>query len=675
MLQWIAIHLRSCYTKITVILGVTTVVFCFSFFFATDFAGAQSTSTGSGSSVTQGIDVVGEELGLPTTDIRVIIARVIRIALGLLGMVFLVLILYGGYLWMTAGGNDEQINSAKKVLLNGTVGLLIILSAYSIVLLVMRALGLGANGSVGANQAGVGIGNETQFFGSGNLGSVIKDHYPGRGEQEIPRNAKIIITFKKPVNLGSFVDNTNNSEQASGGDLLGDCNEINGSINWETDCDQLKKGDDLIIIKRKETGEQIRGAAVLSSRETAGYLTVVIRPLDIIGSETADEDYTVRIGNGVQLDDAANGNPSIFAGRPAGRDFYEWEFTTNSSLDITPPFVTSVFPAPNSTESKNSVIQIDFNEPIDPTGIQGAFKTENDYYVLDGNSVYLKSVNSVLPTGEFRLTNGYRTLEFTPANECGENACGGKIYCLPVCDKDNASCTSDRYDMLLRAGQTFNTSTFEALPFSGIMDMTGNALDANRNKVVDKVSTAGAVFPDQLQPDNYFWNFTIENKIDLTAPFLKQVTPGPDATNITENQEVSLLFTKRMRADSMYAITIEQQPAAGESVCVVPRLTFNDDGTTKTELKHCPFVADTRHYYYPVVDSNVQDVKFNCFYPGKGPITTELTTKASGVCDEANPQNCCKVDRATGQAFCCNGLTNLADTAACIEELRKSSPL
>lgn len=78
--------------------------------------------------------------GLATTDIRVIIANIIRIALGLLGIGAVGLMMYAGYEWMTAGGNEEQIGTAKKILVNATIGLTIILSAYSIVSFVVKSL-------------------------------------------------------------------------------------------------------------------------------------------------------------------------------------------------------------------------------------------------------------------------------------------------------------------------------------------------------------------------------------------------------------------------------------------------------------------------------------------------------------------------------------------------------
>ena len=65
-------------------------------------------------------------------DPRILVANIIKIALEVLGTIFFVLTIYAGFLWMTAGGNEENIEKAKKVLTASVIGLVIILCAYSI---------------------------------------------------------------------------------------------------------------------------------------------------------------------------------------------------------------------------------------------------------------------------------------------------------------------------------------------------------------------------------------------------------------------------------------------------------------------------------------------------------------------------------------------------------------
>lgn len=83
---------------------------------------------------------VNAELGMGNQDIRVTIASVIRVLMGLLGIVAVVIILIGGFTWMTAGGNEEKVGEAKKWIFSGVIGLAIILSAYALATFVINSL-------------------------------------------------------------------------------------------------------------------------------------------------------------------------------------------------------------------------------------------------------------------------------------------------------------------------------------------------------------------------------------------------------------------------------------------------------------------------------------------------------------------------------------------------------
>ena len=88
-----------------------------------------------------GVGEVAEEAGIAgEQDPRVVIARIIRIVFGFLGIVAILLVTYGGFLWMTAGGNPDQLAKAKKVLVNALIGLAIILLAFSITSFVISRL-------------------------------------------------------------------------------------------------------------------------------------------------------------------------------------------------------------------------------------------------------------------------------------------------------------------------------------------------------------------------------------------------------------------------------------------------------------------------------------------------------------------------------------------------------
>ncbi|MFA5420943.1 MAG: hypothetical protein WC280_02895 [Patescibacteria group bacterium] len=67
------------------------------------------------------------------------IGIIIQYLLSFLGVIFMVLMVYGGILWMTASGNDQQVEKAKKIIVESILGLVIIVSAYAISILVINA--------------------------------------------------------------------------------------------------------------------------------------------------------------------------------------------------------------------------------------------------------------------------------------------------------------------------------------------------------------------------------------------------------------------------------------------------------------------------------------------------------------------------------------------------------
>jgi hypothetical protein len=84
-------------------------------------------------------------IALGNQDFRVTITNIINVALSLLGIVAVVVILIGGFKWMTAGGNDDQVGEARKWIFSGIIGLAIILSAWAIARFALTSLGSATN--------------------------------------------------------------------------------------------------------------------------------------------------------------------------------------------------------------------------------------------------------------------------------------------------------------------------------------------------------------------------------------------------------------------------------------------------------------------------------------------------------------------------------------------------
>lgn len=66
------------------------------------------------------------------TDPSEAVGSMLGIVLSFLGVVFLILMIYGGFMWMTSAGNDEQVKKARGVIVAAIIGLIIVVSAYAI---------------------------------------------------------------------------------------------------------------------------------------------------------------------------------------------------------------------------------------------------------------------------------------------------------------------------------------------------------------------------------------------------------------------------------------------------------------------------------------------------------------------------------------------------------------
>lgn len=78
--------------------------------------------------------------GLGNKDPIVLTAGIINWVLGLLGLIALCLIIYGGFIWMFSRGNEEEIGRAKEIIIGAVIGMVIILASYGIAAYVFNNL-------------------------------------------------------------------------------------------------------------------------------------------------------------------------------------------------------------------------------------------------------------------------------------------------------------------------------------------------------------------------------------------------------------------------------------------------------------------------------------------------------------------------------------------------------
>lgn len=83
---------------------------------------------------------VGSKTNLGAAEPQALVGRLINVFLTLITALLVALLVYGGYLWMTARGNEDRVKDAKNTITNAMIGLVITLLAYAAARFLVRAL-------------------------------------------------------------------------------------------------------------------------------------------------------------------------------------------------------------------------------------------------------------------------------------------------------------------------------------------------------------------------------------------------------------------------------------------------------------------------------------------------------------------------------------------------------
>jgi amino acid transporter len=111
------------------------IIFSFCLFQILNIMDVPSASASSLWDAQQGTDQIAAKFGQDSknpSDIRAVTVNIIKIFLTFLGLIFLVMIIFAGFKWMTAAGNEERVKDAKSQITAATIGMIIVLSAFLI---------------------------------------------------------------------------------------------------------------------------------------------------------------------------------------------------------------------------------------------------------------------------------------------------------------------------------------------------------------------------------------------------------------------------------------------------------------------------------------------------------------------------------------------------------------
>lgn len=70
-----------------------------------------------------------------------LIGDIIQVILSFIGVIFLVLMIYGGYMWMLARGNEQQVEKAKQLITAAIIGVIIVLASFAISYFILQKFG------------------------------------------------------------------------------------------------------------------------------------------------------------------------------------------------------------------------------------------------------------------------------------------------------------------------------------------------------------------------------------------------------------------------------------------------------------------------------------------------------------------------------------------------------
>ena len=656
---------------------------------------------------------VGDATILGQADPRVIVARVIQFFLGFLGVIFIALVIYGGWLYMSSGGDNAKIESAKKVLVNAIIGLIIIVCAFAIATFILNKL----SEALGMNIGGSSRSYVAPGIGNGNLGSIIQDHFPGVN-MTVPRNTVIMVTFKEPIVPSSLmkdgtitcldaqriacqpVVDTNcvcqgeinveavqiykacDSIYPSGAATPDDYNEANRAQpdicnTWRGDIPRDGGDVDTTKLVGSDTAADYDATSKTTVTVTPDFRTLVVNPYGMsadkhLGSPLSDVTYFVRLTN--EIISGVRANTGVFN---SSRDkFYLWNFNTNTTIDITAPFITGVYPVdrdddgqplPGSNDRakyRNSMIRVDFSEAVIPPMVLRFTSSNESSPDYVGAEMVIE--NSLAATGAKMITgdlivglNQYRSILFKTNMDCGAglvmNSCGDEVRCLPA----NANIATEVRSPAISYLQNSVGPTVTLFPAGGMVDAALNALDTDGRLGRGNGRTEGAI-------DNFNWDFNTTDILDLMPPSIVDsgtnpvdsgiiggLTPaigGDKSSGVTPNSIVSAYYTEELNpattTNTNMLITSSADWSGwwtGGLYC--PTETAADGSTfcfTNARvalLNHANFIEpqteDDVPYFFPVLKSGIQDMQANCFNPCVGPIV------GTG-CENLQPgQACC----------------------------------
>lgn len=327
--------------------------------------------------------------GLGSANLQDTVINIVKWALGLLGLVAVIIIIYGGFLWMTAHGDATQIEKAKRVLKQAVIGLVIILLSWAIV----------------------------QFV----VGSIIGGTTTGGSSTCTPGQQIGYPSCRVCDSSNNWVDDPAPADAA--------CDDVLPSyyVRWTIPDDSPEQTDVSLCSIVAAGFDGVTPPWLNASTVNASTVTIT----DESGTNVAlDTNFTVnpdsnafRYKHGVEWQANHTYNVQVTSGvhsavGDVAATLKSWAFTTGTTSDPDPPQVVSAYPS-GANQCLQPKIRVTFNEPMDPVSITkdnitlepadatvlSVFMDSSSSFIatlnkpIQGSTLYTVTLNADLATG------------------------------------------------------------------------------------------------------------------------------------------------------------------------------------------------------------------------------------------------------------------------------------
>lgn len=316
------------------------------------------------------VENTGGSLGFTSTDLITVVVRIINWALGLLALVAVIFVIYGGYIWLTAAGNEERITKAKKILINATIGIVIVLLSWTIVNYILKLGQDLTNDNGGGGSGSCTAGEQSGCYTCNTNGGW--DYNPSNQGCSLPQDSfeiRNLVTscsnnadYRNDVFLCSdisvifnrVVDTANLQQlvETTGGDQLtveqcGNGSDLSTCVTPSQPAPVFNDQAPTITYAANGTPTD-KGAEIVANGKSVSFVHQALFPKETYYRVTIPK--TIKDTSGKTLSGCDYADGSSIPGCTDKGSTFQWIFHVGSNTDTTPPKPVSSYPVFSATD-------------------------------------------------------------------------------------------------------------------------------------------------------------------------------------------------------------------------------------------------------------------------------------------------------------------------------------